>query len=71
MHDIVSLQVRGGLGDGGRLGLPQVDATADQALGVVDGVLAVYRGQRVPVRAIELKWIAGDRPMVGVSASSG
>jgi hypothetical protein len=67
VHDGEPAQVRGGLGHGGRLGHPQVAATGDEALGVVDGVLAVDRGQGIPARAVQFKRVVGDCPMLGAT----
>ena len=64
VHHVATAQVGGGLGDGCGLGRPQVAPAGDEALGVVDGVLAVDGGQGVPARAVEFERVVGDRPIV-------
>jgi hypothetical protein len=65
VHDVASAQIRGDLGHGGRFGAPHVEATGDQARGVIDGILAVDRGQGIPARTIELEMVVGDDAMLG------
>jgi hypothetical protein len=67
VHDVASAKVGGGLADGGRLGRPQVAAAGDEALGVVNGVLAVNDGQGVPPRAVDLESVVADCLMLGQS----
>jgi hypothetical protein len=70
VHDVASAQVGDGLGHSGRLGLPQVDAAGDEALGVVDDVLAVDGGQCVPARAVQLERVVRDCPILGTMPST-
>jgi hypothetical protein len=62
VHHVAPAQVRGRLGHGGRLGSSQVTAPGDEGFGIVDGVLTVDRGQRVPPHAVQLKILVGHAP---------
>jgi hypothetical protein len=70
VHDVATAKVGSGLGDGGRLGRPQVAAAGDQALRVIDRVLAVNGGQGVPARAVDLESVVANRPMLRGTRSS-
>jgi len=64
VHHVASAKVRGGLGHGGRLGRPQAEATSDETLRVIDGVLPVNGRQRVPARTVDLQSDVADRPIL-------
>jgi hypothetical protein len=69
VHDVASAKVGGGVAQGGRLGRPQVAATGDETLRVIDSVLPVDGGQSVPARAVDLKSVVADRPMLETQSS--